>query len=153
PRSCWRIQAGSHTRIAVAGFIVIVDGIGCPIIRGAGRLSIMGGGFGTTNWAGAGRPVGYGRLRGCAGATPATIAVGRHCRRVRALRSAWASHFVVAGQTPAAILVCAPNISALFPGGISPTDTSGILTWRGRRPAEFLRGRWSPVESPSGIIT
>src|SRR4051812_46045224 len=91
-RGLWSsITAGRRISIADAGFIRIAAGIGCRIIHGVGRHSIMVAGSSTRRSVGAGDLTASGDRHGFAGGTTAIIVAGRRCRRVQGLLRASAS--------------------------------------------------------------
>src|SRR5439155_6111805 len=82
--SQWWTLAGGLIVIEAAGFTPTAAGIGCQIIPGAGRRSIMAAGTTMPTLVGSGRRTPVGVLLGLAGAWPVTIAAGRRCRPKRA---------------------------------------------------------------------
>lgn len=92
------IAAGVRISTADAGFIPSAAGIGCRIIRGAGRRSIMAAGSSTRSSGGAGDLTAPGVRHGSAGGTTAITVAGLHCRRAQDLLLGSASHSTVIRQ-------------------------------------------------------
>lgn len=103
------IMAGGPISIADAGFIQIVDGIGCLITHGVGLHSITVAGSNTRRLAGAGGLTASGVRHGSAGDVIVIIVAGLRCRRARDSYPASASYSVA---TPPDTIF--PLVSALI---------------------------------------
>jgi hypothetical protein len=89
------ILVGVRIAIAVAGFILIVAGIGIKTTRGARRF-IMVVGLIIRATAGAGGRIRSGARRGFRGVPAENIVAGHRCRRYPFIVRAWA--FTIAAQ-------------------------------------------------------
>ena len=103
-RSWSSIAVGRRISIVDAGFIRIAAGIGCRIIRGVGRHSIMAGGSNMRRSVGAGALTVSGVRHGSAGGTMAIFAVGLLCRPEQDSLPESASHSTVIPRDAISIL-------------------------------------------------